>query len=145
MKSHQTNPRTNYKHRLALTALSSADPKTVLTNRSTLIHDQHVFNVAIPFDGAAQITNQRSSGRCWIFAATNVFRVAVMKKHNLEKFELSQAYFFFWDKLEKANYFLEQILDTSGEEVDGRLVQSLLASPVGDGGQWDMIANLVER
>lgn len=68
-----------------------------------------------------------------------------MKKHNLEKFELSQAYFFFWDKLEKANYFLEQILDTAGEEVDGRLVQSLLSSPVGDGGQWDMIANLVEK
>lgn len=58
------------KNRLALTALSSADPKTVLTTRSTLIKDPHVFNVAIPFDGAAQITNQRSSGRCWIFAVS---------------------------------------------------------------------------
>lgn len=68
-----------------------------------------------------------------------------MRKHNLKEFELSQAYLFFWDKLEKANYFLEQIIDTAGEELDGRLVQRLLSSPVGDGGQWDMVANLVEK
>ena len=67
-----------------------------------------------------------------------------MRKHNLKDFELSQAYLFYWDKLEKANYFLEQILDTTDEDLDGRLVQALMASPVGDGGQWDMAANLVE-
>lgn len=66
-----------------------------------------------------------------------------MKKHNLSSFELSQAYLFFWDKLEKANWFLEQIVDTAGEHLDGRLVQALLRDPVGDGGQWDMLANLV--
>ena len=68
-----------------------------------------------------------------------------MRRHNLKEFELSQAYLFFWDKLEKANYFLEQILDTADEDLEGRLVQTLLASPVGDGGQWDMAANLVEK
>jgi len=68
-----------------------------------------------------------------------------MKKHNLKEFELSQAYLFFWDKLEKANYFLESVLDVTREPLDGRLMQSLLASPVGDGGQWDMVANLVEK
>ena len=68
-----------------------------------------------------------------------------MRKHNIAEFELSQAYLFFWDKLEKANYFLEQILDTVAEPLDGRLVQTLLASPVGDGGQWDMVANLVAK
>lgn len=61
-----------------------------------------------------------------------------MKRHNLKEFELSQAYLFFWDKLEKANWFLEQILDTVGEDLDGRLVQRLMESPVSDGGQWDM-------
>ena len=91
------------------------------------------------------MTNQRSSGRCWLFAATNVFRVPIMKRYNLKEFELSQAYLFFWDKLEKANYFLEQILDTMEEDLDGRLLQTLLSSPVGDGGQWDMAANLVEK
>ena len=68
-----------------------------------------------------------------------------MRRYNLKEFELSQSYLFFWDKLEKANYFLEQILDTTDEELDGRLVQTLMASPVGDGGQWDMVANLVEK
>jgi len=68
-----------------------------------------------------------------------------MRKHNLKEFELSQAYLFFWDKLEKANYFLEQILDTVSEDLEGRLVQRLLSQPVGDGGQWDMVVNLVEK
>ena len=68
-----------------------------------------------------------------------------MRRYNLKEFELSQSYLFFWDKLEKANYFLEQILDTTGEELDGRLVQALMSNPVGDGGQWDMVANLVEK
>jgi bleomycin hydrolase len=130
--------------RLALSALSSADPKTVLTSRSTVISDQHVFNVKIPFEGAP-ITNQRQSGRCWLFASTNVFRVALMKRYNLDSFELSQAYLFFYDKLEKANFFLEQILDTAGEPLDERLVQTLLSAPVNDGGQWDMVYNLVNK
>jgi bleomycin hydrolase len=106
--------------------------------------DKQMFNVKIPLEGAP-VTNQRSSGRCWIFAATNVFRVAIIKKHNLSSFELSQAYLFFWDKLEKANWFFEQIIDTADEDIDGRLVQVLLSDPVGDGGQWDMLANLVTK
>ncbi|KAI8632923.1 peptidase C1-like family protein [Xylariaceae sp. FL1651] len=132
------------KNRLALSALSAADPKDVLMSRATKITDQQVFNVRIPFEGAP-ITNQRSSGRCWLFASTNVFRVALMQKYNLDSFELSQAYLFFWDKLEKANYFLENIIGTAGEDLDGRLVQRLLADPVSDGGQWDMVYNLVEK
>ncbi|KAH8816931.1 putative cysteine proteinase 1, mitochondrial [Xylogone sp. PMI_703] len=132
------------KNRLALSALSSADPRTVLTSRSTAIKDQQVFNVKIPFEGAP-ITNQRQSGRCWLFASTNVFRVALMKRHSLDSFELSQAYLFFYDKLEKANFFLEQILETANEDLDSRLVQTLLGSPVSDGGQWDMVYNLVKK
>lgn len=85
----------------------------------------------------SKVTNQRSSGRCWIFAACNVFRIAIMQKYDIKSFELSQAYLFFWDKVEKANYFLESILDTVGEDVDSRIVAALMASPVGDGGQWD--------
>ena len=68
-----------------------------------------------------------------------------MRKHNLKNFQLSQSYLFFWDKLEKANYFLENILDTVEEPLDGRLVQRLMLDPVGDGGQWDMVANLVQK
>ncbi|KAI9840178.1 MAG: hypothetical protein M1838_004188 [Thelocarpon superellum] len=132
------------KNRLALAALSSNAPASVLTSRSALIADPQTFNVKIPLEGAP-ITNQRASGRCWLFASTNVFRVALMRRHGLKEFELSQAYLFFWDKIEKANYFLEQIIDTADESLDSRLVQTLLAAPVNDGGQWDMVANLVEK
>jgi bleomycin hydrolase len=130
--------------RLALTALSKNQLNDVVYQASALQTDKQLFNVKIPFEGAP-VTNQRSSGRCWIFAATNVFRVAIMKKHNLSSFELSQAYLFFWDKLEKANWFLDQIVDTADEDLDGRLVQTLLRDPVGDGGQWDMLSNLVSK
>lgn len=91
------------------------------------------------------ITNQKQSGRCWMFAALNTLRYQVMKKYDLKTFELSQAYLFFWDKLEKSNYFLESILDTLDEPANGRLVSYLLTAPVNDGGQWDMLCNLIEK
>ncbi|WYZ39072.1 hypothetical protein EsH8_III_000986 [Colletotrichum jinshuiense] len=132
------------KNRLALTALSTADPRAVLTSTPTQLADPHIFNVRIPFEGGP-ITNQRSSGRCWLFASTNVFRVALMKRYSLDAFELSQSYLFFWDKLEKSNFFLEQVIDTAAEDLDGRLVQALLGDIVSDGGQWDMVYNLVQK
>lgn len=103
-----------------------------------------MFNVRIPLEGGP-ITNQRSSGRCWIFASTNVFRVPLMRKYNVAELELSQAYLFYWDKIEKANWFLEKIIETVGEDLSGRLVQKLLEDPVTDGGQWDMVDNLVRK
>ncbi|KUI63962.1 Cysteine proteinase 1, mitochondrial [Cytospora mali] len=144
LENWQTNLLEDPKNRLALTALSSANPRDVLTSRATKISDQQIFNIKIPFEGAP-ITNQRSSGRCWLFAATNVFRVALMRKYNLESFELSQAWLFFWDKLEKANYFLEQVVDTADLALDSRLVQTLVQAPLSDGGQWDMVYNLVSK
>ncbi|KAK5660682.1 hypothetical protein OQA88_12046 [Cercophora sp. LCS_1] len=132
------------KNRLALSALSAANPRDVLTSRATKIAEPQVFNVKIPFEGGP-ITNQRNSGRCWLFASTNVFRVALMQKYGLDSFELSQAYLFFWDKLEKSNWFLEQIISTADQDLDSRLVQTLVHEPLSDGGQWDMVYNLVEK
>ncbi len=91
------------------------------------------------------ITNQKKSGRCWMFASLNVARVDVMKKLNLKTFELSQSYTFFWDKLEKANYFLENILKTLDEDRDSRLLHHLLAAPLQDGGQWDMFKHILKK
>ncbi|KAK2608447.1 bleomycin hydrolase [Conoideocrella luteorostrata] len=131
-------------NRLALSALSSANPRTVLTSTASKIASQHMFNTKIPFEGTP-ITNQQSSGRCWLFASTNVFRVAIMKRYNLESFELSQAYLYYYDKLEKSNWFLEQIIDTASEDMEGRIVQRLLEDLISDGGQWDMVYNLVDK
>ncbi|KAL3456429.1 cysteine protease [Aspergillus heterothallicus] len=132
------------KNRLALSSLATSSYTQVLANRSALNTDLQVFNVKVPFEGAP-ITNQRSSGRCWLFASTNIFRLPIMKVHNLREFELSQAYLFYWDKIEKANWFLETIIDTAHKDLSGRLVQKLLEDPVTDGGQWDMVANLVHK
>ena len=89
--------------------------------------------------------DQERSGRCWMFASLNTMRYRIIQTYHLETFELSQAYPLFWDKLEKSNWFLENILDTLDEPLDGRLVSYLLADPVGDGGQWDMFKSLVKK
>ena len=103
---------------------------------------QHTFSHLVK---GGPITNQKQSGRCWLFAGLNALRVPVMDRLGLEGFELSQTYQMFWDKLEKANYFLESILDSLDEPLDGRLVAWLLDHPLQDGGQWDMFVNLVEK
>ena len=92
-----------------------------------------------------EITNQKRSGRCWMFAALNTMRSHIIKTLNIDTFELSQAYTLFYDKLEKANYFLESILKTLDEPTSGRLLQWLLMAPVQDGGQWDMICSLIDK
>lgn len=132
------------KNKLALNALLSNDIRTIVSNKVATLTDSQTFNIKIPFEGSP-VTNQRSSGRCWLFATTNVLRVPIMKKYNLKEFELSQSYLFFWDKLEKANWFLEQIMETTDHDLDSRIVQELLTAPVNDGGQWDMAANLVAK
>ncbi|MDO4400156.1 MAG: C1 family peptidase [Coriobacteriia bacterium] len=90
-------------------------------------------------------TDQQRSGRCWMFASLNTMRTRVMKKYGVKEFELSQAYPLYWDKLEKSNWFFENILDTLDEPLDGRMMAFLLADPVGDGGQWDMFRALVKK
>ena len=91
-------------------------------------------------------TSQNSSGRCWLFAATNVLREQLAKELKLEKFELSQSYLAFWDKFERCNYFFEAILETAGRPLNDRTVHYILSDGgVSDGGQWDMFASLVRK
>lgn len=92
-----------------------------------------------------KITDQKASGRCWIFSALNTFRYEIIKNCNLDTFELSQNYLFFYDKLEKANYYLENVMETVDEPLNGRLFMFLSSDPLCDGGQWDMLSNLVEK
>ena len=91
------------------------------------------------------MTNQKQSGRCWAFAGMNLIRVGAMQKMGLKDFEFSQNYVMFWDKFEKANWFLEAILQTAGRDADDRTVHYLLGRPVDDGGQWNMFVNLVRK
>lgn len=111
-------------------------------NNQTLRHHPFVFSHETK---KGDITNQKSSGRCWMFAALNTARVDSLTKLNVESFEFSQNYPFFWDKLERANYFLNSIIETVNEPLEGRLVQHLLFDPISDGGQWDMFAGLLRK
>jgi len=91
-------------------------------------------------------TNQQSSGRCWLFAATNVLREHMAKQLGLEEFELSQSYLAFWDKFERCNYFFEAVLETANLPLTDRTVNYILSDGgVSDGGQWDMFAALVRK
>jgi len=94
-----------------------------------------------------KVTNQEKSGRCWMFAALNNIRYSISKDLEIKDhdFELSQAYTMFWDKLEKANYFLENIISTVELDLDSRRVMWLLNEPTNDGGQWDMFTALIEK
>ena len=91
-------------------------------------------------------TDQKSSGRCWLFAAANVLREYVAKQLNLEQFELSQSYLAFWDKFERCNYFFEVILETAELPLTDRTVNYILNDGgVSDGGQWDMFASILRK
>ena len=92
-----------------------------------------------------KVTAQMKSGRCWLFATLNLFRVGAMKKMNLKNFEFSQAHTHFWDKFERSNHLLEAIIDTAGRPVNDRTIHFLLSDPIGDGGQWNMAMNLIRK
>lgn len=100
------------------------------------------FDVEVP---QGDRCDQQRSGRCWMFASLNTMRQAVIERLGLKTLELSQSYPLFFDKLEKANWFLVNAIDTVDEPLDGRLVSYLLQDPVADGGQWDMFRSIVKK
>ncbi len=124
---------------LSLSKTNMADAAYVSAEANKL---RHKFSVDIKTMEAA---NQKSSGRCWIFAATNVLREIIGKKCNIEKLELSQSYMALMDKFERCNYFFESILETAELPTSDRTVSFILATGVHDGGQWDMFANIVKK
>ena len=87
-------------------------------------------------------TSQKKSGRCWLFSSLNFLRSRARESLGIKNFEFSQSYVFFWDKFERANWFLTDIIATSDEPLDSRLVQFLLGDVLGDGGQWDMAVSV---
>ncbi|KAI8441956.1 hypothetical protein MSG28_005628 [Choristoneura fumiferana] len=160
------------KNELAQNVCTRFDPFEVAISRKRADSSLHVYNIKVESEGKP-VTNQENSGRCWLFAALNVMRLPFCKKYGIEEFEFSQRvgnapviplvlrvsmgdgdrfpsgdpYLFFWDKIERSHYWLNTIVATAkqGEQLDGRLVNFLLRDPINDGGQWDMIVNLVNK
>jgi bleomycin hydrolase len=129
-------------HVLAQNAVTQVTVDDIALNRAVVTSTDHTFSHLLD-DWA--VTHQKKSGRCWLFAGLNLLRVGAMKKMNLKDFEFSQNFTLFWDKLERANYFLEAIIETAGLAVDDRTVAFLLDKPLDDGGQWNMFVNIVRK
>lgn len=91
------------------------------------------------------ITDQESSGRCWLFTGLNVLRAQMMAKNDMEKIELSQNYNFFFDQLEKANLFLQGIIDTASKPMDDKMVTWLFQHPLSDGGQYTGLSDNIMK
>ena len=123
-------------------AISHNGLLTSLEKRSAAVENTPVFSLDLTKD---KVSDQKASGRCWMFAALNTFRHKVIAGFQLEDFELSQAHTFFWDKYEKSNWFLEQVIATADQELTSRKVKFLLDTPQQDGGQWDMVVALFEK
>ena len=136
------NYEANVKYQAIENAASHNGIFAALERRQSHVDNTPVFSLDLTKD---KVTNQKASGRCWMFAALNTFRHKLISQYKLENFELSQAHTFFWDKYEKSNWFLEQIIATADQEIGSRKVKFLLDTPQQDGGQWDMVVSLFEK
>ena len=131
-------------NRLAMNAVTAAGIDKVALNydRSRLL--QRRFSVTVD---NGEVTHQDRSGRCWLFSSLNVARFVAKKNLGVKEFEFSQNYAMYFDKLERVNYFLQDVaaLVRAGEPSDSRLIQHLLADVMGDGGQWTMALNVYKK
>jgi bleomycin hydrolase len=132
----------NPTYRLAQNAVTRVTVDDVAINREIVNSIDHSLSTTLD---DWKVTNQEKSGRCWLFAGLNLLRVGVMRSTGLKDFEFSQNYAMFWDKLERANYFLEAIIETADRDADDRTVAFLLDTVASDGGQWNMFAALVAK
>jgi bleomycin hydrolase len=129
-------------YRLAQNAVTRVTVDDVAISREVLNTVDHSLSTTLD---DWKVTNQERSGRCWLFAGLNLLRVGVMRKTGLKEFEFSQNHAMFWDKIERANYFLEAMIETAGRDLDDRTVAFLLEGIANDGGQWNMFAALVAK
>ena len=118
------------------------DLKANALNRELQGKIDHYFKYRVNVKG---ITDQKSSGRCWMFTSMNVLRPSIMEKYGVSHFEFSYNYSYFWDLFEKANLFLENIIATAGKELDDREVTEYFKSPLDDGGVWNLYYNIASK
>ncbi len=123
-------------------ALASNSIATLAINADNLAMCDTHFSHRVKTKG---ITDQKSSGRCWLFTGLNVLRAKMIEKYDLPAMEFSQNYNSFYDLLEKSNLFLQAIIDTRELPLDDRKVDWLLKNPIGDGGQFTGVSNLIMK
>lgn len=145
-KENLKNIEDEYKKNISYTITRRALAKTKISDIS-IVNEQNEFTKSMfSIDlKTLPVTNQKRSGRCWIFAGCNVIREKIAQKYNLKDFELSQNYIAFYDKLEKCNYLIQNIISLKDKEKDDRVLDYLLSTGIQDGGQWDLFVNIVNK
>lgn len=123
-------------------AISNNDINKLAVNAESKNNFDTYFSNKVNSKG---ITNQKSSGRCWLFTGMNVFRAEAIAKYKMGDFQFSQNYSFFWDQLEKANLFLQGIIDTREKPMDDKMVEWLFKNPIGDGGQFTGVSDILTK
>ncbi|MCM1041966.1 MAG: C1 family peptidase [Bacteroides sp.] len=120
----------------------NANIRSLALNREKQGKIDHFFKYRVDVKG---ITNQKQSGRCWMFTSMNVLRPGIIRKYNIEDFDFSHNYLYFYDMLEKSNLFLENIIRTAKNDMDDREVVAFFSAPVNDGGVWNLYYNLATK
>lgn len=123
-------------------ALAATSVASIALNQDNQIEKDTYFSNSVPSKG---ITDQKSSGRCWLFTGLNVLRASMINEQNLNKMEFSQNYLFFYDQLEKANLFLQAVIDTRKKDMNDQTVMWLFQNPLSDGGTFTGVADLVTK
>nr|AIF16369.1 Bleomycin hydrolase (pepC) [uncultured marine group II/III euryarchaeote KM3_74_A11] len=128
--------------RIIQNAVTQTTVQEIALSREVVTSTDFTFSTKID---EWKVTNQKASGRCWLFAVLNLMRPGAMEKMNVKEFEFSQAYVHFWDKFERANHNLEAMIVTSDRDLDDRTIGFILDNPSEDGGQWNMAINVINK
>lgn len=120
----------------------NANIRSLVLNREKQGKIDHYFKYRVEVKG---ITDQKQSGRCWMFTSMNVLRPGIIKKYNIDDFDFSHNYLYFYDMIEKSNLFLENIIRTAQADIDDREVAFYFSAPVGDGGVWNLYYNIATK
>jgi bleomycin hydrolase len=123
-------------------AITHNDVNKLAVNYQNKNHFDDHFSHRVNSKG---VTNQKSSGRCWLFTGLNVFRSQIINKYNLKDFQFSHTYPFFWDQLEKSNLFLQGVIDFREKPLDDKTVEWLFKNPLSDGGQFTGVADIFTK
>lgn len=123
-------------------ALAANDIRDIALNQDNQVEMNTYFSNSVPSKG---ITDQQSSGRCWLFTGMNVLRSKMINEHNLVGMNFSHVYLFFYDQLEKSNLFLQAIIDTRKSPMEDKTVEWLFRNPLSDGGTFTGVADLVAK
>lgn len=118
--------------------------KKISLNNKVVQKSHHFYNNRLNKDELG-VSDQHNSGRCWIFAFTNMIQRHMLKKYKIKEFNISHTYLSFWDKFEKCHTYLKRIEETKKLDINDRIMFNLLKQPIDDGGQWSMIVNIVNK